>query len=142
MNVTEALVADFASDPIPYDKVLKIFNDPASPWHSELSQFLASLPPEVIEEAYADSTFVEMYGKNENYARAWFTERLLIDEAARRRLKRSIDCVNNWLRRLRLCTEFAAGKRTSKRECRCHRRSGGKALRQVCRVSRGDAISR
>jgi hypothetical protein len=55
--------------------------------NSELSQFLASLPPEVVEATYADSMFVALHGKNENLARVWFTERLLIEEAARRRLR-------------------------------------------------------
>jgi hypothetical protein len=88
MDIPEALVADFASDPLsPYCKVLKISNDPDSPLNSELSQFLASLPPEVVEAAYVDSMFVALHGKNENLARVWFTERLLIEEAARRRLR-------------------------------------------------------
>jgi hypothetical protein len=71
----------------PHGKVLKISKDPASPLNSELSQFLASLPPEVIEAAYADSIFVELHGKNEDLARVWCTERLLIEEAARIRLR-------------------------------------------------------
>jgi hypothetical protein len=87
-ELPEALICDFASDPLaPFDKLLKKSNDPSWPLHSELAGFLESLPPEAIEGAYADTTFVGLYGKSDRLARVWIAERLLIEESARRRLE-------------------------------------------------------
>ena len=71
----------------PFDKLLHKSNHSSWPLHSELEGFLESLPPEAIEEAYADTTFVGLYGKSERLARVWITERFLIEESARRRLE-------------------------------------------------------
>ena len=80
-KLPKALICDFASDPLaPFDKLLHKSNDPSWPLHSELEGFLESLPPEAIEEAYADTTFVGLYGKSERLARVWITERFLIEE--------------------------------------------------------------
>lgn len=65
---------------------LRKANDSAWPLHPELSRCLASLPAEGIESPYADNTLVGLYGKNERLARIWVVERLLVEEAARRRL--------------------------------------------------------
>ena len=87
-EIPEDLIHDFASDPLSvYDKVLEKSNDHTWPLYPELSQFLAGLPPEAIAASYADNTFLALYGRDERLARVWFTERLLIEEVARRRLK-------------------------------------------------------
>ena len=87
-EIPEDLIHDFASDPLSvYDKVLEKSNDHTWPLYPELSQFLAGLPPEAIAASYADNTFLALYGRDERLARIWFTERLLIEEVARRRLK-------------------------------------------------------
>ena len=87
-KLPKALICDFASDPLaPFDKLLHKSNHSSWPLHSELEGFLESLPPEAIEEAYADTTFVGLYGKSERLARVWITERFLIEESARRRLE-------------------------------------------------------
>ena len=38
------------------------------------------------QATYADKSFIWLYGKNEKLARVWYAERLLVEEAARRRL--------------------------------------------------------
>lgn len=89
VDVPEALIIDFASDPLSAnDKVLKKLNDTSWPLHSQLSELLNGLPPEAVEAAYADNIFVRIYGRNEPLARVWFTQELLIEEASRARLKR------------------------------------------------------
>ena len=86
-ELPEDLVRDFASDPLaPFDKLLRKASDPAWPLYPELSECLASVPPEMIEATYADNTFAGLYGKSERLARIWIAERLLIEEVARRRL--------------------------------------------------------
>ncbi|MHB8541952.1 MAG: hypothetical protein ACYDCD_13590 [Candidatus Acidiferrales bacterium] len=88
LAVPDALVADFASDPLsPYEKVLHKSDDKAWPLYEELKCFLQALPAEAIEIAYSDATFVSLYGMNDRLARIWFTQNLLIEEVARRRLK-------------------------------------------------------
>jgi hypothetical protein len=92
MDIPETLVADCAADPMsPYGKVLMVSKDRTSPLNLELTAFLAGLPSEEIEAAYADSAFAGLYDKNENLARVWIAERLLIEEAARRRLRSLAD---------------------------------------------------
>jgi hypothetical protein len=87
-DLPEALVRDFVSDPLaPFDKLLKKSGDPAWTLYADLEGFLARLPPEAVEEAYADTTFVFLYGKSDRLARVWMAERLLIAESARRRLE-------------------------------------------------------
>jgi hypothetical protein len=86
-EVAQTLVSDFASDPIQCDKVLIKSNDPSWPLYSELCRLLESLGPEALEATYADSTFAGLYGKDEKLARAWYAERLLIEQAARKRLE-------------------------------------------------------
>ena len=88
LAVPDALVADFASDPLsPYEKVLHKSDDKAWPLYEELRRFLQALPAEAIEIAYSDPTFVSLYGMDERLARIWFTQNLLIKEVAHRRLK-------------------------------------------------------
>jgi hypothetical protein len=87
-ELPENLVLDFASDPLaPFDKLLKKASDSKWPLYPDLCRCLASLRTEDIEAAYADDTFIGLYGKNERLARIWIVERLLVEEAARRRLK-------------------------------------------------------
>ena len=85
--IPEALVQDFASDPLaPFDKVLKKAGDPTWPLYTELNGYLASLPTEAVDAAFENKTFVALYGKNDRVARFWMTERFLVQESARRRL--------------------------------------------------------
>jgi hypothetical protein len=94
VDVPEALVADFASDPLsPYEKVLRKSKDPSWPLYEQLCQFLEDLPPEAIEAAYADSVFVRLHGRDERLARIRFAQEFLIDETARRRLRTIADPV-------------------------------------------------
>lgn len=87
VELPENLVLDFASDPVaPFDKLLKKASDSAWSLYPDLSRCLASLRTEHIEAAYADNTFIGLYGKNERLARIWVVERLLVEESARRRL--------------------------------------------------------
>jgi hypothetical protein len=87
VELPEKLVLDFASDPLaPFDKLLKKASDSAWPLYPDLSRCLASLHTNDIEIAYADNTFIGLYGKNERLARIWIVDRLLVEEAARRRL--------------------------------------------------------
>lgn len=89
IDAPEVLIKDFASDPeSPYEKVLKKLNDPSWPLYPQLCEFLESLPAEAVEAAYADNTFVFIYGKNERLARAWFTQHLLLEQASSARLKK------------------------------------------------------
>jgi hypothetical protein len=90
-EAAQTLVDDFASDPIQCDKVLMKSNDPSWPLHSELCRLLESLGPEALEATYADSTFAGLYGKDERLARIWYAERLLIEQAARKRLQSLAD---------------------------------------------------
>jgi hypothetical protein len=88
MDIPLVLVADFASDPLSqYEKVLKKLDDSSWPLHSELAGFLRSLDTETIQSAYADSTFVGLYGENEQLARAWIAQRLLDEQVGRSRMK-------------------------------------------------------
>jgi hypothetical protein len=88
VEIPEALIHDFASDPLaPFDKLLKKCSEQSWPLHSELSEFLKSLQPQAIEKAYEDATFVGLYGKSDHLARVWIAERLLIEESARRLLE-------------------------------------------------------
>jgi len=91
IDVAAALVDDFVSDPLQCDKVLIKSNDPSWPLYSELSRLLESLGPEALETAYADSTFVGLYGRSEKLARVWCAERLLFERAARKRLESLAD---------------------------------------------------
>lgn len=87
-TLPEALVQDFASDPLaPFDKLLKKSGDSSWPLYAELEELLGSLPPDAIEATYADTTFIALYGKSDRLARVWMAERLLIEESARRRLE-------------------------------------------------------
>jgi hypothetical protein len=87
IDIPEALVADFAADPLsPYDKVLMRSGDESWPLHGELNSFLDNIPYSAVEAAYLDNVFVGIYGRNERLARIWLTQNLLIDEASRRRL--------------------------------------------------------
>lgn len=95
IDVAAALVSDFVSDPMQYEKVLFKSNDPSWPLYSELSRLLESLGPEVLETAYADTTFVRLYGKNEKLARVWCAERLLFEQSARKRLESLTDAQRN-----------------------------------------------
>lgn len=90
-DIPEALLADFASDPIQHDKVLRKSNDPSWPLYLELTRFLESFGPEALEETYADNIFTALYGKNEKLARVWCAERLLVEQAARKRLESLTD---------------------------------------------------
>ena len=84
----EALVRDFASDPLaPFDKLLKKSGDAAWSLFAQMEQLLGRLPPEAIDQAFVDASFVALYGKNDRLARVWIAERLLIEESARRRLE-------------------------------------------------------
>lgn len=88
IELPEALVRDFASDPLaPFDNLLRKSNDSAWPLYPEITRCLASLPAEAIQAAYADRTFLGLYGQNERLARIWMAERFLIEEVARRRLE-------------------------------------------------------
>ena len=88
VELPEGLVDDFASDPLaPYDKLLTKATDSTWPLYPELSDCLASVPPEAIDAAFADQTFVGLYGKTDRLARIWVVERSLVEEAARRRLQ-------------------------------------------------------
>jgi hypothetical protein len=80
-ELPENLILDFASDPLaPFDRMLKNASDSTWPLYPELSRCLASLRTEDIEAAYADDTFLGLYGKNERLARIWIVERLLVEE--------------------------------------------------------------
>lgn len=70
-----------------YEKVLKKLDDSSWPLHSELAGFLRSLDSETIQSAYADSTFVGLYGENEQLARAWIAQRILDEQVGRSRRK-------------------------------------------------------
>lgn len=94
-EVAQSLVSDFASDPVQCDKVLMKSDDPSWPLHSELCRLLESLRPEALEAIYADSTFARLYGKDEKLARVWYAERLLIEQAARKRLESLADSQSN-----------------------------------------------
>jgi hypothetical protein len=92
IEAPESLVVDFASDPeSPYEKALAKLNDPSWPRHSQLMQFLGSLPTEAVEAARADKIFAGIYGTDERLARAWFAQWLLMQKASEGRL-RSICC--------------------------------------------------
>jgi hypothetical protein len=90
-DIPEAIVNDYAADPLQHDKVLRNSNDPSWPLHSELTRFLASLGPEVLEAMYADKILMALYGKNEKLARIWYAERLFSEQASRKRLERLTD---------------------------------------------------
>ena len=86
-GIPEALVQDFASDPLaPFDKILNKAGDPTWPLYPELNGYLAGLPAEAVDAAFEDKTFVTLYGKSDRLARIWMTERFLVEESARRRL--------------------------------------------------------
>ncbi len=88
VKLPEGLVRDFASDPLaPCDKLLTKAGDATWPLYPELSECLASVPPEAIDAAFADRSFVGLYGKVDRLARIWVVERSLVDETARRRLE-------------------------------------------------------
>lgn len=88
VKVPEALVDDFASDPLSsYEKVLRRSCDPSWPLYSQLSNFLAELPSIAVEVVYQDPTFTGLYGKNERLARVRIAERLLVEAASRARLQ-------------------------------------------------------
>jgi len=87
--VPEALIADFASDPLSqYNKLLLCSDDNSWPLHKELNRFLNDLPESAIEMAYSDENFLALYGRDERMARIRFTEELMCDEVSRRRLRR------------------------------------------------------
>jgi hypothetical protein len=87
LKIPEELVADFASDPLSqWDKVLNCSDDATWPLYRTLRDFIEELPRPAIEWAYSDETFLGLYGRNEQLARIWFTQHLLIEEVARRRL--------------------------------------------------------
>lgn len=90
-DVPETLLSDFVSDPMQCDKVLIKSNDRSWPLYSDLSRLLESLGPEALETAYADSTFAGLYGRNEKLARVWCAERLVFEQAARKRLESLAD---------------------------------------------------
>jgi hypothetical protein len=88
IDIPQVLVDDFASDPLSqYEKVLKKINDSSWPLHSELTRFLRSLDSETIQSAYADSSFVGLYGENEQVARTWIAQRLLDEQVGHSRMK-------------------------------------------------------
>lgn len=87
IELPEALILDFASDPLaPFNELPLKAGDSSWHLHSELAKCLAGIPAEALESAYSDSSFSGLYGKNERLARIWIAERALIKEAARRRL--------------------------------------------------------
>lgn len=87
VKIPEELVADFASDPLSqYNKIIQGSTDASWPLHPLLKEFLDDLPEEAVDMAFADENFIGIYGRSEQFARIWFTERLLNDEVSRRRL--------------------------------------------------------
>jgi hypothetical protein len=89
--VPEALIADFASDPLSqYNKLLLCSDDTSWPLHKKLNRFLNDLPEPAIEMAYSDENFLALYGRDERMARIRFTEELMCDEVSRRRLRQLV----------------------------------------------------
>jgi hypothetical protein len=85
--IPEELVADFAADPLSQDdKVLLRSDDSAWPLYNLLRNFIEALPERAINWAYSDKVFLDIYGRDEQLARIWFTQHLLTEEVSRRRL--------------------------------------------------------